>query len=139
MQEAAVRGLVADAPVEAHEAHAAARRDLTGSARAFLNKTALPAIRALNGAGAPTLLPAMNLIVNAVQLGLISSEAALYGHWMVGLAAVHGGYPAADGSRVCHVPPQQRPSPAARPQDALPRGRGLVPEPGAGHMAGGSV
>ena len=67
-QEAAVRGLVA----EAHEAHAAAGCDLTGSARAFLNETALPAVRALNGAGAPTLLPAMHRIVNAVQPGLIS-------------------------------------------------------------------
>ena len=81
-QEAAVRGLVADAATEAHEAHAAPRRDLTGSARAFLNETALPAVRALNGAGAPTLLPAMHRIVKAVQPGLISPEAALYGHWM---------------------------------------------------------
>ena len=81
-QEAAVRGLVADAVAEAHEAHAAARCDLTGSARAFLNETALPAVRALNGAGGPTLLPAMHRIVNAVQPGLISPEAALYGHWM---------------------------------------------------------
>ena len=81
-QEAAVRGLVADAVAEAHEAHAAARPDLTGSARAFLNETALPAVRALNGARAPTLLPAMHQIVNAVQPGLISPEAALYGHWM---------------------------------------------------------
>ena len=81
-QEAAVRGLVADAVAEANEAHAAARRDLTGSARAFLNETALPAVRALNGAGAPTLLPAMHRIGNAVQPGLISPEAALYGHWM---------------------------------------------------------
>ena len=81
-QEAAVRGLVTDAVAEAHEAHAAARCDLTGSARAFLNETALPAVRALNGAGAPTLLPAMHRIVNAVQPGLISPEAALYGHWM---------------------------------------------------------
>ena len=81
-QEAAVRGLVADAVKEAHEAHAAARCDLTGSARAFLNETAHPAVRALNGAGAPTLLPAMHRIVNAVQPGLISPEAALYGHWM---------------------------------------------------------
>ena len=81
-QEAADRGLVADAVVEAHEAHAAARRDRTGSARAFLNETALPAVRAVNGAGAPTLLPAMHRIVNAVQPGLISPEAALYGHWM---------------------------------------------------------
>ena len=67
---------------EAHEAHAAARLDLTGSARAFLNETALLAVRALNGAGAPTLLPAIHRIVNAVQPGLISPEAALYGHWM---------------------------------------------------------
>ena len=81
-QEATVRGLVADAVAEAHEAHAAARRDPTGSARAFLNETALPAVRALNGAGAPTLLPAMHRIVNAIQPGLIGPEAALYGHWM---------------------------------------------------------
>ena len=81
-QEAAVRGLVADAVAEAHEAHAAARCDPEGSARAFLNVTALPAVRALNGAGAPTLLPAMHRIVNTVRPGLISPEAALYGHWM---------------------------------------------------------
>ena len=81
-QEAAVRGLVADAVAEAQEAHAAARCDLEGSARAFLNETALPAVRALNGAGAPTLLPAMHRIVNAIRPGLISPEAALYGHWM---------------------------------------------------------
>ena len=81
-QELTVRGLVADAVVKAHEAHAAARRDLTGSASAFLNETALPAVRALNGAGAPTLLPAMHRIVDAIQPGLISPEAALYGHWM---------------------------------------------------------
>ena len=81
-QEAAVQGLVADAVAEAHEAHAATRCDLGGSARAFLNETTLPAVRALNGAGAPRLLPAMHRIVNAVQPGLISPEAALYGHWM---------------------------------------------------------
>ena len=81
-QEATVRGLVADAVAEANEVHAAARRDLTGSARAFLNETALPAVRALNRAGAPTLLPAMHRIVNAIQPGLIRPEAALYGHWM---------------------------------------------------------
>ena len=67
--EATVRGPVADAVAEAHEAQAAARRDLTGSARAFLNETALPAVRALNGAVAPTLLPAMHRIVNANQPG----------------------------------------------------------------------
>ena len=72
----------ADALAEVHEAHAATRRDLTGSARAFLNESALPAVRALNGAGAPTLLPAMHRIMNAIQPGLIGAEAALYGHWM---------------------------------------------------------
>ena len=71
-----------DAVAEAHQAHAAAWCDLTGSARAFLNETALPAVRALNGAGAPTLLPAMHRILNAVQPGLISPEVALYGRWM---------------------------------------------------------
>ena len=81
-QEATVRGLVADAVAEAHEAHAAPRRDPTGSARAFPNETALPAVRTLNGAGAPTLLPAMHRIVNAIQPGLIGPEVALYGHWM---------------------------------------------------------
>ena len=48
----------------------------------FLNETALPAVRALNGAGDPTLLSAMHPIVNAVQPGLISAETALYGHWI---------------------------------------------------------
>ena len=81
-QKATVRVLVADAVAEAHEAHAAARRDLTGSARAFLNETALTAVRALNRAGAPTLLLAMQRIVNVIQPGHISPEAALYGHWM---------------------------------------------------------
>ena len=81
-QEATVRGLVADTAAEAHEAHAAARRDPTGSARAFLNETALPAVRALNEAGAPTLLAAMHQIVNAIQPGLIGPEAALYGNWI---------------------------------------------------------
>ena len=41
-QEATVRGLVADAVAEAHDTHAAARRDLTGSARAFLKKDRPP-------------------------------------------------------------------------------------------------
>ena len=91
------RGLVADAVVEAHEAHAAARRDLTGSARTFLNETALPAVRALNGAGAPTLLPAMHRIVNAVQPELISPEAALYGHWMEWHESNRSGWPLSMG------------------------------------------
>ena len=81
-QEAAVRGLVADAVTEAHEAHAAAQHDLAGSATTFLGEATLPAVRGLNRAGAPTLLPAMHRIVNAVQPGLISPKAALCGHWM---------------------------------------------------------
>ena len=80
--QAAVRGLVADAVSEAHEAQAAAHYHPAGSARAFLSEAVLLAVRALNGAGAPTLLPAMHGTVNAVQPGLISPEAALYGHWM---------------------------------------------------------
>ena len=81
-QEAAVRGLVADAVREAHEAHAAAEQEPAGSATAFLSEAALPAIRALNGAGGPTLLLGRHRIVNTVQPGLISPEAALYGHWV---------------------------------------------------------
>ena len=96
-QEAAVRGLVADAVTEAHEAHAAAQRDPTGSARAFLTKAALPAVRALNGAGAPTLLPEMHRIVNAVQPGSISPEAALYGHWMEWRESNRSGQPLSMG------------------------------------------
>ena len=82
---------------EAHEAHSAARRDLTGSARAFLNETALSAVRALNAAGAPTLLPAMHRIVNAVLPGLISPEAALYGHWMEWRESTWSGRPLSMG------------------------------------------
>ena len=96
-QEAAVRGLVADAVTEAHEAHSAARRDPAGSARAFLSQTALPAVRALNGAGAPALLPAMHPILNAVQPGLISPEAALYGHWMEWRESNRSGQPLSMG------------------------------------------
>ena len=73
---------MADALTEAHEAHAAAQHNPAGSARAFLSEAALPAVRALNGAGAPTLLPAMHRIVNAVRPGLISPEGALYGQWV---------------------------------------------------------
>ena len=112
-QEAAVRGLLADAVAEAHEAHAAARCDLEGSARAFLNETALPAVRALNRAGAPTLLPAMHRIVNAVRPGAhqpgggpLQALDGVARVQSVGPAPVHGGHPAADGSRVCHVPLQ---------------------------------
>ena len=48
---------MADALTEAHKAHAAAQHDLAGSATAFLSEASLPAVRALNGAEAPTLLP----------------------------------------------------------------------------------
>ena len=73
---------MADAVTEAHKAHTATGHDPAGSVRAFLSEAALPAVRALNGAGATTLLPGMFRIVNAVQPGLISPEADLYGHWM---------------------------------------------------------
>ena len=81
-QKATVRGLVADVVVKAHAAHAAALHDPADSARAFLGEAALPTVRALNEAGAPMLLPAMHLVVNAVQPGLIGPEAALYEYWM---------------------------------------------------------
>ena len=97
-QEATVWGLVADAVAEAHEAHAAARRDPTGGGRALLNESALPAVRALNGAGAPTLLPAMHRIVNAIQPGLIGPEAALYRHWMEWRESNRSGRPLSMGN-----------------------------------------
>ena len=81
-QQAAIRGLVADAVTEAQQAHAAAQHDPAGIARDFLSEAALPAVCALNRAGAPTLLPAMHRIVDAIRPGLISPQAALYGRWM---------------------------------------------------------
>ena len=96
-EEAVVWGLVADTVTEAHEAHAAAQRDLAGSAWAFLSEATLPAVRALNGAGAPTLLLAMHRVVNAVQLGLISPEAAFYGHWMEWRTSNRSGRPLSMG------------------------------------------
>ena len=82
---------------QAQEAHAAARRDPTGSARAFLSETALPAVCALNGAGAPTILLAMHRIVNAIQPGLIGPEAALYGHCMEWRESNRSGWPLSMG------------------------------------------
>ena len=38
-----------------------------------------------------------------------------------------------------HIPPQQRPAPAERPEDALPGARGPISEPGAGYVPGRSV
>ena len=69
-QEAAVRDLVAGAVVEVHTAHAAALQEPAGGMRAFFCDAALLAVRALNGAGALTLLPTMHRIVNAVHPGL---------------------------------------------------------------------
>ena len=67
---------------EAQPAHAAALQDPVGSARIFLGELALPAVRALNRAGVPTLLLVMHWVGNAVRLGLIGPDAALYGSWM---------------------------------------------------------
>ena len=134
-QEAAVRGLVTDAVAEAHEAHAAARRDLTGSARAFLNETALPAVRALNGAGAPTLLPAMHRIMNAVQLGLISPEAALCGHWMEWRESNRSGRPLSMGDTLqltgagSSKPPPSRAARAPRGKSSTRHSTGLKDPP----------
>ena len=92
-----VRSLVVDAVTEAHEAHADAQHDPAGSARTFLGEAALPAVRALNGAGAPTLLPAMHRMVNAVRPGLLGPEAALYGHWMEWRTSNRSGRPLSMG------------------------------------------
>ena len=89
--------MVADAVTEAHKAHTAARHDLAGSARAFLSEAALPAVRALHGAEAPTLLLGMHRIMHAVQPGLISREAALYGHWMEWRTSNRSGQPLSMG------------------------------------------
>ena len=88
---------MADAVTEAHKAHTAAQHDPAGSARAFLSEAALPAVRALKGAGAPTLLPGMHRIVNTVQPGLISPEAAPYGHWMESSTSNRSGMPPSMG------------------------------------------
>ena len=79
-QEATVRSLVTDAVTEAHGTHAAAQHDPAGSARTFLGEAGHLAVRALNRAGAPTLLLAGHRIVNAVRPRLIGPEAALYGY-----------------------------------------------------------
>ena len=89
--EASDRGLVAGAVAEAHAAHAAVLQDPAGSAGTFLGEAALLAVRALNGAGAATLLPAIQQVVNAVRAGL---DAVAHGQ-PVGPAAIHGARPAA--------------------------------------------
>ena len=78
---------------EADAAHAAALGGPASSARTFLGESALPAVRALNGARAPAVLPAMHQVVNAVQPGLIGPEAALYGYWMEWLKSNRFGRP----------------------------------------------
>ena len=96
-QEATVRSLVADAVTEAHEEHAAAKHDPAGSAGTFLGEAVLPAVRALNRAGGPTLLPAMHQIVNAVESGLIGPEAALYGYRREWRTSNRSGWPLSMG------------------------------------------
>ena len=88
---------MADTATKAHKAHAAAQHDPAGSARTFLGEAALPVVRALNGAGAPTLLPAMHQIVNAVRPGLIGPEAALYGYWITWRRSNRSGRPLSMG------------------------------------------
>ena len=67
---------------EARAAHGAALHDPAGSARAFPNEAALPAVRAMNDAGAQILRPMMHRVVKAVRPGLVDPEAAVYGYWM---------------------------------------------------------
>ena len=83
--------LVAGAVTNAHAAHAAPWQDAAGSMRTFLREAALLAVRALNGAGSPTLLPAMHQVMNTVPPGLFNLEAAPYGfltEWQTSKQAV---------------------------------------------------
>ena len=91
---------MADAVTKAPKAHTAAQHDPAGSARDFLSEAALPAVRALNRAGAPPLLPGMHRIVNAVNPGLISPEATLYGHWMEWRTSHRSGRPLSMGDNL---------------------------------------
>ena len=74
----------------AHAAHAAVQHDPAGSARTFLGETALPAVRALNRAGAPMLLLAMHQVVNLVRPGL-------YRYWMEWRTSNQSGRPLSTG------------------------------------------
>ena len=137
---------MADAVTEAHEAHAAAQRDLTGSVRAFLREAALPALRRTERSRGPYAAPGDALDrepcparANQPGGGPLGALDGVVHVQPVRLAPVHGRHPAADGRGIRHVPPQQRPSPAACHQDTLPRGHGRVPEPGAGHIPRRSV
>ena len=90
--------LVAGAVAEAHAAHAPPLHNPAGSARAFLCKATLPAVRALNGAGALTLLPARHRGVNAVRPGLVGPEAAVYGYWTEWRTSNQSGRPLSMGN-----------------------------------------
>ena len=77
-----MRDMVAGLVAKSHTAHAAALHIPAGSVGAFLGETALRTVRALNGAGALTLLPALYRVLNAMRPGLFDPEAALYGYLM---------------------------------------------------------
>ena len=62
---------------EAARGACAALHDPAGSTRTFLSEAALPAVRALNRAGAPGLLPAIHRVLKAVRPGLVDPEAVL--------------------------------------------------------------
>ena len=85
------------AVTKAHAAHATALHDPAGSARTFLGEAALPAVRALNGAGSPALLPAEPRVVNAVRLWLVGPEVALYGYWTEWRTSDRSGRPPSTG------------------------------------------
>ena len=65
--------------------------------RTFLGEAALLAVRALNGPGAPTLLPAIHRVVKAVRPKLVGPEAALYGYWMEWRTCNQLGWPVSMG------------------------------------------
>ena len=92
-REAVERDRVAGAVAQAHSAHAAALQDLGGSMRTFLCKAALPAVWALRGARALTLLPAMHRILNAVRPGLLDPGAAFCGLWIERHLSYQAGLP----------------------------------------------
>ena len=77
-----MRDLAAGAVAEAHAPHAAASHNPAGRMRTFLLDAVLPTIRALNGASALSLLPAMHQLMNAVGLGLVDPKVAPYELWM---------------------------------------------------------
>ena len=82
---------------EAQAAYGAALHHLPGSARMSFSQAALPAVRALNGARAYTLLLGMHRVVNAVRPGLVGPEAALYGYWMELCVSNQSGGPLSKG------------------------------------------